>query len=272
MNLQPIDIKTCQQYLLEIAIAFRTLCEENRIPYYMLGGTMLGAIRHKGFIPWDDDMDFGIPRPFFQLFTDLAKQKLPEKYELIISGPDTAIQKKFLKIQLKGSLVIETALTDDIAQAQSGISIDIFPLDGVNKSATKEELRIKYIFTLQRMLEGRYCSLSIRKGAKRQIAQLLKKLPVNDAALIEHIDKQIRLTPYNQASYVANYYGHWKEREIMEKSVFGEPLSYDFENTRFTGAANADAYLTALYGDYMTIPPKEKQITHAEKIFISEHV
>ena len=101
MPLRRIDIKECHQHLLEIAKCFDQLCATHHIPYYMLGGTMLGAIRHRGFIPWDDDMDFGIPRPFFDQFIKIAEKELPQQYSLLTRQNSTAIPKGFIKIQLK---------------------------------------------------------------------------------------------------------------------------------------------------------------------------
>ena len=76
MRLKRIDIQECHQQLVLLAIVFDKICNKYHIPYYMLGGTMLGAVRHKGFIPWDDDMDFGIPRPYFKYFL----QNTPTKF------------------------------------------------------------------------------------------------------------------------------------------------------------------------------------------------
>ena len=97
MTLKKITLAECHKELLHIATAFDQICQKHHIPYYMLGGTMLGAIRHNGFIPWDDDMDFGIPRPYFAQFITLAEQELPPKYKLITSKNSPALKKGFIK-------------------------------------------------------------------------------------------------------------------------------------------------------------------------------
>ena len=107
MTLKKITLAECHKELLHIATAFDQICQKHHIPYYMLGGTILGAIRHNGFIPWDDDMDFGIPRPYFNQFIALAEQELPPKYKLITSKNSPALKKGFIKIQLEGSKLIE---------------------------------------------------------------------------------------------------------------------------------------------------------------------
>ena len=270
MTLKRITLAECHQELLRIAAIFDQLCQKHHIPYYMLGGTMLGAIRHKGFIPWDDDMDFGIPRPYFAQFITLAEQELPPKYKLITSKNSLALKKGFIKIQLEGSKLIEKVFDKQEESFYNGIAIDIFPLDGVDFSSLKKRFHIKLAFLLIRIQEGRFCSLSIRKGIKKAIAFFIKKLPINDNSLAAHIEKLIQKDKYESAKQIANFYGHWKEKEIIDKKIFGTTKLYAFENIFLKGVKDYDFYLTALYHNYMELPPKEKQITHADEFYVQE--
>lgn len=127
MALKKINIQECHRELIKIATIFDQLCKSHNIPYYMLGGTMLGAIRHKGFIPWDDDMDFGIPRPYFNRFIDIAQKNLANKYEVITNENSKALKKGFIKIQLKHSKLIEKIFEKQETSFYNGIAIDIFP-------------------------------------------------------------------------------------------------------------------------------------------------
>lgn len=268
--LKRIDINECHKHLLDIAIVFDRLCQKYHIPYYMLGGTMLGAIRHQGFIPWDDDMDFGIPRPFFKQFISIAKNELPISFELVDKNNSEAVKKGFIKIQLKGSKVKEKVFGQQTESFFNGISIDIFPLDGADSSSLKGKLHIKIAFLLERIHEGKFCSLSIRKGVKRWIAAFIKALPINERTLSNFIDRWIQKADYEKSFLTANYYGHWKEREIMKKSILGKPTSYSFNGITLFGAERYDDYLKSLYGDYKILPPPEQQITHAEEIYIEK--
>lgn len=266
--LKQIDITECHRQLLHIAIAFDKLCQKHHIPYYMLGGTMLGSIRHQGFIPWDDDMDFGIPRPFFQKFISIAKEELPASLELIGRNDSEAMKKGFVKMQLKGSKLFEKVFGEQKEGFYNGIAIDIFPLDGADSESFFGKLHSRIAFLLERIHEGKFCTLSIRKGGKKWVAALIKALPFRERDLADFIDQWIQKPDYSTSKQVSNYYGHWKEREIMDKSILGEPVYYPFESIRLLGAERYDDYLKSLYGDYMKLPPVDQQITHADEMYI----
>ena len=266
MSLKQIDIHECHKQLLDIAVAFDQICRTHQIPYYMLGGTMLGAIRHKGFIPWDDDMDFGIPRPYFQQFIEIAQRELPTFNTL----RKPAIRKGFIKIELKGSKLIEKNFDRQDTSFYTGIAIDVFPLDGANNSSIEGRIYIKLAFNLLRLQEGRLCSLNIRKGFKKIIAFMIKKAPINDDVLIAFIDRWIQRFNYEESTSIVNFYGNWKEKELMNKRIFSKPILYPFEKCQFYGVSLYDDYLKQLYGDYMQLPSVEKRTCHADEIYIVE--
>ncbi len=270
MSLRRIDIEECHGHLLRIAESFDRICREHDIPYFMLGGTMLGAVRHEGFIPWDDDMDFGIPRPYFDRFIETAREELPECYSVLTRKNSDAVKKGFIKIQLKGSKVIEKIFEPADADFYSGIAIDVFPLDGASTDNLADRIRIKRIFWLIRFHEGRFCSLSVRKGLKKLAAAFIKALPIDDRKLADFIDRKLQSREFDASPKTANYYGHWKEREIIDSKVFKSSRRYTFQSITLAGVEDYDTYLRSLYGDYMQLPPKEQQITHADNIFIEE--
>lgn len=271
MALKKINIQECHRELIKIATIFDQLCKSHNIPYYMLGGTMLGAIRHKGFIPWDDDMDFGIPRPYFSQFLQIAKEELPPHLSILTSNNSPSIKKGFAKIELKGSKLIEKVFDRESIDFYNGIAIDIFPLDGVEINKLRGKTHIKIAFILLRIQEGRFCSLEIRKGIKKFFAYFIKQLPINDKKLASFIDKYIQNEKYETTENIANFYGHWKEKEIVAKSVFDKPTPYIFDNIVLNGVSQPNQYLKSLYNDYMQLPPLEKQITHADEIYIEDN-
>ncbi len=263
MTLKRIDIEECHKLLLQIATVFDQICHKYDIPYYMLGGTMLGAIRHKGFIPWDDDMDFGIPRPYFTRFQKIVQAELPDNY--VLHFPQ---QRGYIKIKLKGSLLVEKIFDQDDELSNSGIAIDIFPLDGADNSTLKGFLHTKCIFCLLRIQEGRFCSLSIRSGLKKVVAYVIKRLPIDDMKLARYIDLLMQKKTYEGSQMVANFYGHWRDREIFDKKIFLQTSHYCFEGLQLSGVSRYDVYLTSLYGDYMQLPPKSAQLVHADEMYV----
>ncbi|MGM9760166.1 MAG: phosphorylcholine transferase LicD [Parabacteroides sp.] len=270
MSLRRIDITECHQILLQIATCFDQICRRHQIPYYMLGGTMLGAIRHQGFIPWDDDMDFGIPRPHFDRFIRIAEKELPEKYMVLTRKNAPAIQKGFIKIHLKGSKLIEKVFEAADTRFYNGIAIDVFPLDGCDMEGFRNQWRLRQLFLLIRMQEGRFCSLSIRTGVKKAAAALIKALPISDERLALRIERLLQSWDYDSSSFLSNAYGHWKEREIIRREIFGTPHPYSFGPLTLLGPTDYDAYLRSLYGSYMELPPQEQQITHADEMYVEE--
>jgi glycosyltransferase involved in cell wall biosynthesis len=144
------------------------------------------------------------------------------------------------------------------------------PLDGVKKDSFIDKLHEKYIFLLIRIHEGQFCSLSTRKGLKKIIAAIIKGLPINEKKLADYIDQLIQQKNYENCNDVANYYGHWKEKETINKKIFGQCKRYTFESLSLKGVEQWDNYLTSLYGNYMQLPPKEQQITHADDIYIKD--
>ena len=167
---------------------------------------------------------------------------------------------------MNNSKVIENTFD----HTHSGIAIDIFPLDGVNNDTLLGKLHVKIAFALLRFQEGKNGSLRIRKGTKKACAYFIKKLPINGTWLTHFIDRWIQKKDYETATKVTNFYGHWKEKEIMDKSVFSQSRLYPFEQIQLAGVADCHTYLTNLYNNYMQLPPKESQLTHSSAIYIDE--
>ena len=167
------------------------------------------------------------------------------------------------------SKLIEKVFGEQDESFYNGIAIDVFPLDGVNDTKASRRT-IRLAFLLLRIQEGRFCSLSIRRGVKKAVAYLIKRLPINDDRLAQRIERLIQREDYHTASRVANFYGHWKEREIIDKPIFGTPTLYPFENLYLQGAERYDAYLSALYGDYMQLPPEKERVSkHIDTVIIN---
>ena len=250
------EIKTLNELhsiLLKIAEAFHQICEKNNIPYYMLGGTMLGAIRHKGFIPWDDDMDFGVPRIYFAELYNILKKNLPPQYD-ILSKNDGIIATGFYKIV--DNRTIHTTIWNDKTEGMFGVNIDIFPLDYVCHK-WKRSL-IDFLLRMQ----GYIFFIAKDRPFHKRIAAYFLKLTffwLNRDSITNFIEKYLI---DNKGPYISNTYGIYGIKEIVPKEYFGNPTLMSFESTSFWGVEKAHDYLTSIYGDYMKMPSKEKLHTH----------
>ena len=228
--------------LLEIMLQFHNFCIENSIKYYLLGGSALGAKRHKGFIPWDDDMDIGIPREDYNRLVKMDPIKLPENLELRFYQNTEKSPFHFIKLIEKNTTLIERQYTDYV----EGLYIDIFPLDGAASERKREVCRRNRIWNTHMLLILHYLSDAKSNPVKRIVQLIARCIPPK--LLHDSLERQMTKYSFNESNVVANYLGSWKEKEIMPKSVFGEPTLYKFENVQLFGPEDLDSYLKYLYG------------------------
>lgn len=260
--MKAIDIHACHRLLLDIAAILDRVCRQNDIPYYMLGGTMLGAIRHGGFIPWDDDMDFGIPREHFDRLRTLLDDALrgtPYRLHTYLNSPNKI---NYLKI-----VDTRTCIRGAWETTDTGVNIDLFPLDCGPRWGLLTRPFAAYIYLMLIVKDYKQLDAAPRRGLKRLIARTLKRLPFRTDTLIAHIDRCILRHSRSGRDRCINYFGHWRSREIFPAGIFGAPMDYAFEDMILLGPAHPDAYLSQLYGDYMQLPPPEKRVAHTERIF-----
>lgn len=258
------EIKTTKDLhniLIEISRQFHRICQAHDIPYYMLGGTMLGAVRHNGFIPWDDDMDFGVPRKFFNQLKVILSKELSENYGILTIQNSDALLIDIIKICDRRT-VIKEKYKENVKE-EFGINIDIFPLDKTNhKKSTKSRI-IQCLLSLQ---SYRFLSITPRPLLKKIVAILIKFVfwGMRKNTIINCINSFII---EENGKYIANHYGAWNNKETVASEVMGTPVLYNFEDFQFYGVAKPYDYLSSLYGDFMKIPPKNKRHIHITGMF-----
>lgn len=257
-----------QLTLINIAKVFRSFCAKHQLRYCIIGGTALGAVRHKGFIPWDDDIDFAMPREDYERFLQLAKE-LDGQYRL----RDYSVDKKghsfcFAKIDDTHTTLIEQSLS--VFQHKGGVYIDIFPLDGTFDCKFLQNIHFFCISKLVRLRELAYIAkIKPEKGfIYNSIIRILRKTCRGDM-LYKTINFFLKLKKYNQANFVGNLVWGYGKREIFPKSYY-EPFSkIEFENEEFNAPHKINEYLTAIYGDYMTPPPEEKRVSQHPMFYLN---
>ncbi len=251
------EVRKLQMYELEILKEVDRVCKENDITYYLGEGTLLGAIRHQGFIPWDDDVDIVMPRDSFDRFLSICDEKLNKNYKLQYyhNIKNYWVQSPKVRMLNKTEFLQSSLLkyTDDI-----GPYIDIFPLDYTDASLTKLERQGKKVKLYRRILFLK-TGFSKRKKFSYKFLKLYSKF-LSVKKIHEKINKEA--TKYNQGkkSYITNFGSYYSTRkETFPSFVYGEPKYVKFEDAEFPVPNNYDYVLTTIYGDYMKLPPKSKQ-------------
>lgn len=259
--MKKIDINECHKLLLGIAKEFDRICTKHNIPYYMLGGTMLGAIRHKGFIPWDDDMDFGVPREYYDELISILEKELPIDYKCYTYKNCEYIKYPYLKITNCNTYIYDSR-EKSVEDMLIGVNIDIFPLDICDISDRK----IKAVYRWIKINQLVYAKPINGGKAKKFIKQFLKSVfPLSKNTVAKIIDK--KMIKLNKGEYIGNLLGRWREKEIIPTEWYGEKCKYDFENLQLNGLKDYDSYLKQLYKNYMELPPENKRFTHSDDIY-----
>ncbi len=248
-------MKDIQEKLLGLMIELDNICAKHNLRYYIIGGTLLGAVRHKGFIPWDDDVDIGLPREDYEKFLCLSKDSFPEHIHLKTPYNTEDLLFPYSKFIDKNTTLIEDRL-DGIVE---GVYIDIFPLDGVGDTNIDSKIHFWKTYILQSLLYNNQ-DIGIKNGVKRIWQWVSRKLDRDN--IYKLVSKNLIKRKFNDSKYVANMVGAWKTKEIMPRDFFGKPTYYEFENKTFFGPEDYDSFLKNVYGDYMQLPPIEKQESH----------
>lgn len=253
------EIKERLLFVLSVVI---NECNEHNLKYYVYGGTLIGTVRHHGFIPWDDDIDICMPRPDYdKLFKIIGDNKQVKVFNCEYNKDYTHT---YIKVADRLTLIEIPNSRDNL---KMGVNIDIFPMDALGDtllSAKKSmnQLSIKRsvatMMNLTSYVRGRSNNFIVRIA--RFIAFLASRCLKNNSLQIA-INKKARSRNYYSFEYVGSLVdATYREKEIFLREWFGDGREADFENLKVIIPSNTKEILTQMYGDYMILPPKEKQI------------
>lgn len=250
--------------ILGIFDKFISVCEKYNLQYTLIGGSLLGAVRHQGIIPWDDDIDVGMPRQDYEKLLSIGEQAFRNDYILVSIYNDKNYIYPFAKLYDNRTTLIESKEYF----YPGGTYIDIFPLDGI--PADKGTKRIKRIWDIRYAAINLILSKNSHQYRKKHFFKYIiyKILFKNFHNALKQCDRYSREYPCKEEYHIANYFGAWKEKEISDYSWFFPFKRYTFEGRNVWGPNNHDAYLKKLYGDYMTPPTVEKRRSHHSHYFI----
>jgi lipopolysaccharide cholinephosphotransferase len=257
-DLNNLNIK---KYLLENMISFHEFCEKHDLKYYLLGGTLLGAVRHQGFIPWDDDFDVAMSRKDYEKLLALT-EKTPNGFELNSPEHTQNYIYPFAKFCSKKVIVEEPFYKPFI----TGIWIDVFPLDYTFDNTLAQKIQFLLINFLKKFLILKTYAFkpSMRSVLTEKLAVFLSHLSqVVPFSLIYKVMYFLQVSLPNRFSnkkHLANFQGAWGIKESAPKTLFENRILLSFEGKEFWAVKDFDFWLTKVYGDYMKLPPEEKRV------------
>lgn len=252
------ELRKLQLRLSEILEQVDRACRKAGICYYIFYGTLLGAIRHKGFIPWDNDIDIAMPREEYEKFMQMASQILPAYLELKEYRCTKGYPYAFAKVEDCRTTLIEKKIKH--LDPHAGIYIDVFPLDGMPRTAFRRYLHLKhvrYYNKLRYFLFRDPCKDN--KLHKKLFLKLIRLFYSREGVMKKH-QKLMRKYPFGTADYFCEFDGG--KATVMRKEILGKPCPVEFDGKSFYGVERVDECLKHLYGDYMQIPPENKRIQH----------
>lgn len=258
------ELRQAQLVMLRMMCIIDDICRRHGLNYWLCSGTLLGAIRHKGFIPWDDDLDICMPREDYECFLTIAQNEFPEDMFLQTKETDRHYDYLPLPCKVRDNKSFLMAEGFEKKQYNMGLFVDIFPADKYHpdQATFRKEVRLKSYFSY--LCKGYNCELSRRKSLSRRLVYYLNPI---FRLLIKRYLKKVRRNIDGNKKLKENFLvGHgfdtpWT-RYFKKEEIY--PLKEtEFEGYKFLIPNNADAYLTQLYGkDYM-IPPKKQVPKHA---------
>lgn len=261
-----INIKDVQNMQLEILYEIHCICTKHNIKYQLCSGTLLGSVRHRGFIPWDDDIDVCMMRKDYQHFLKVCSTDLSPKYFLQTYNTDKEYIMQFAKIKINNTVFLEEILQE--CNIHHGIFLDIFPFDNVLPDTFADKFQLGMLILLDRINKCRLksaCRLkkdSIIRPTRFVIHYILKAVPRRFTNYIQN--KICRMFENKDTRYITHLSNSPRKEKynsyLMEKRYFHETIEGDFEGYKFLIPKDYDIILRRCYGNYMKLPPVDEQI------------
>ena len=256
MAKQTISSEELKEIQIQILQSITDYCEKNDLRYFLAYGSLIGAVRHKGFIPWDDDLDIMMPRPDFEKFCAQYKDNY---YEILSPKTDDKCFINFAKVH-----DIRTRYQESYSKENNyGIFVDIFPIDGYIDNNQKWKCYILYKLIQYKTSVWNHSNTLIKNLFLYIIKFFL--LPIKTRSFVHQLISESKRLKYEDAELV---YYFTEKFAPLRKSIFEEYIYANFENRKYRIPKDFDALLKIQYGDYMKLPPEKNRVNvHQAKIW-----
>lgn len=260
------NVRNLQLIELEILDEFNRICKKYNLTYYLSYGTLIGAIRHKGFIPWDDDLDVVMFKEDYDRLIEVAPKEIDSKRFYFHDYSDPQNPAGLLRIRKKGTVYADDKFLRMHLESY-GIWMDIFRLDNVESP----KLFTFKLQTFAKVLEHICIHRAIVdiKGLsipRKLVHYFSLILPLRKWRSL--IDNIYTLCRNDNSEFVANFNSRYSAQiELMPRSMFGEPVLVEFEKKMYPAPHDYDSILKHIYGDYMQLPPEDKRVTHRPDVW-----
>lgn len=245
------EIREIQMGIFQIFKDFEQICRDNSLTYYLIGGSMLGAVRHKGFIPWDDDMDVGMPRDDYEKFLNIILDKTNSDLLIDNSIVDNLCARDFTKLRKR----------INFHKNSYNVFLDVFPLDGA-PSKDKIERYYKKIDTIRLIKNSHFMKTKGKTLVNKAVVFAMRLVPLKYYR--RFLDRQLKKNNFYDSPAGGNFFGY--PQEVMPVEYYGNPTPIYFEDGYYFGVENPDRYLTQVYGDYMKLPSLAERSNHLDEM------
>ena len=262
-----ISLEEQRNIQIELLKELKEICDKNNLKYALGGGTLLGAIRHKGYIPWDDDVDLMMPRKDYETLLKIFEENCKENHKILTYINTKDYYYSFAKIVDASTLLKEGGLRPI---ETLGVYIDVFPIDFLpNDEKSIKKIFKKYNFLYKAISVYKFSDIS--KVTKNKVKLFFKRITLYFVKAFNLVPKVLKkldniAIEYEDTSKVACISGRYAEKEIMPREFIEKYILADFEGEKYKIPEDYDEYLTKHYDNYMELPPEEKRKTEHNNI------
>lgn len=259
--MKEIFIDELKKIQLDVLLHLDAFCKENNIQYFLCGGTLIGAIRHNGFIPWDDDIDVMMTRENYDKFAKLYSIKDKSEYKYFSCDIDKNYPYTFAKLSNENTMMKEYSN----CEYDMGVNIDIFPVEYVSDNKKEQQKVVDNCQRYINMMNLKRVKISSTRNLVKNIVLLLSQFClsfISTSKLVHLVDNIAKKSSLTRTNTMAVLVWGYKMRELQPASNLESQIMHKFEDLEFPIPIGYDDYLRRLYGDYMQLPPADKQVTH----------